>query len=216
MNKRGAVQKAGDFIWFIREAVEPFIVGGALLSAVLGDEIGEAGAGDGGFEAGGLRDRPFGHVAAVGPTADGQFFGIRDAFCDEVVDAGHHVPVIAATPVAAIRFDEFLAVTTGAADIGIENRVAPRCKKLAPGFDGVLPSTGGAAVDEGDERKLRFAVVTGRFEKRRFDLHAIDKATIPAESSRFALQKQPRLNRKDRKHLDWPVPRGDLPTRLRL
>src|SRR5258707_5484825 len=71
VNKRGAVQKAGDFIWFIREAVEPFIVGGALLSAVLGDEIGEAGAGDGGFEAGGLRDRPFGHVAAVGPTADG-------------------------------------------------------------------------------------------------------------------------------------------------
>src|SRR5882724_3121529 len=150
VNKRGAVQKAGDFIWFVREAVEPLVIRGALFGTVFGDEVGEAGAGDGGFEAGGLRDRPFGHVAAVGPTADGQFFGIRDAFCDEVVDAGHHVPVIAATPVAAIRFDEFLAVTTGAADIGIENRVAPRSKKLSPGFDGVLPSTGGAAVDEGD------------------------------------------------------------------
>src|SRR2546430_11272133 len=81
---------------------------------------------------------------------------------------------IAATPVAAIQLNEFLAVTARSANIGIEDRIAARRKELPPGFDGVLPGARGAAVNQGDDRQLRFAVVAEWFQKSRFDFQAVE------------------------------------------
>src|SRR6266404_1898862 len=130
--------------------------------------------GDSSFESRGLCNRPFGHVPAVRPAADSQLFGIGDAPRDEVVDTGHDVPVIAATPVAAIHLNEFFAVTARSANVGIKDRVPARRKELPPCFDGVLPGARGAAVDHSDERQFRFAVVARRFQKSRFDFQAVE------------------------------------------
>src|SRR5260370_38522635 len=55
-----------------------------------------------------------------------------------------------------------------------KNRVHPRRKKLSPGFDGILPGARGAAMDQGDERQLRFAVPAKRFQKRGFDFLTVE------------------------------------------
>src|SRR5262249_54351217 len=144
--------EAGDFIGFVGEAEEPFVVGWALLRAVFGDEIGETRAGDGGFEFVGLGDGPLGHVSAVGPAADAETGRIGDATIHEIVHSPHHILEVAAAPIAAIAFDEFLAVAHGTANIGIEDGVAARGEELSPSFDVVLPGTGGAAMDKSDKR----------------------------------------------------------------
>src|SRR2546429_807981 len=158
MNEGGAVQKSCDLFRLVWEAVEPLVVGRALLGAVFGDEIGEARAGDRSFEARGLRNRPLGHVAAVRPAADGQLVGIGDAPRNEIIDARYNVPVIAAAPIAAIHFNKLLAVTARSANIGIKNGVTACRKELSPGFDGVLPCARRPAMNQGDERQLGFAV----------------------------------------------------------
>src|SRR5947209_6470232 len=126
MDERGAVQESRDLFRFVREAVKPLVVGRALLGAVFGNEIGQACTRDGSFEARGLSNGPFGHVAAIRPAANGQLFGISDAPRNEVVNARHNVPVIASTPVSAIHLNEFLAITARSANVGIKNRVAAR------------------------------------------------------------------------------------------
>src|SRR5260370_1523561 len=93
---------------------------------------------------------------------------------NEVIEPGHNVPVIAAATVVEIECDEVLAVSARSANIRIENGVATGRKELPPGFDGVLPSAGGSAMDEGDEQQLRFAVVCERFQKSRFDFQAVE------------------------------------------
>src|SRR5260370_38696423 len=99
MDEWRTVQEAGNFLRLIREAVEPFIVGGALLSAVFGDEIGKAGTVDSGLKHIGLRDRPLGHISAVRPSTDAEPLGIGDTAFDQVVDTALHGPVIAAASV---------------------------------------------------------------------------------------------------------------------
>src|SRR5713101_4691588 len=174
MHKGRTVQKSGDPLWFVREAIEPLVVGRTLLGAVFGDEIGKAGARDGSLESRGLRDRPFRHVAAVRPPANGQLLGIGDATFDEVVDTGNCVAVIAAAPVTTIHLNKFLAVAARSADIWVKDSVAARSKELAPGFDGVLPGTRRAAMDQGDERQLRLAIIPERLQKSRFDFQAVE------------------------------------------
>src|SRR5437016_2492824 len=173
VHERRTIQESGELLWLIRDAVEPLIVRRALLGAVFGDEIGQSRAGDGSFEARGLRNRPFRHVAAVRPAADGQLAGISDAPRNEIVDTSHDVTIIAAAPIAAIHLNKFLAVTTRSANIGIKDGVAAPRKELPPRFDGVLPDARRASVDQGDERQFRFGVVADRFQKSRFDFHAV-------------------------------------------
>src|SRR5262249_5044230 len=109
-------------------------------------------------------DRPFGHVAAVGPATDGEAVGIGDAAVDEVLHAGHDVLEVAATPVGTVGFDESFAVADGAPDGGIENGVAARGEKLAPNVDRVRPAAGGAAVNEDDGGELVFDVADEWFQ----------------------------------------------------
>ena len=161
------IEKA--FRLFVRNAPEPFVVGRMLLGAILGNEIGHAGAGNRGFEAGSLRDGPFGHVAAVGPPTNAETIRIGDAFGQKIVDTPSDILEISAAPVGAIAFDKFLAVAYRATNVGIENRVAARGEQLAPDFDGGFPGAGGATVDQSDERKFGFAIVVGRLEEGRFD-----------------------------------------------
>src|SRR6266436_10363222 len=47
MDEGRTVQESGDLFRLVRETVEPLVVGGALLSPVLGDEIGQPRARDG-------------------------------------------------------------------------------------------------------------------------------------------------------------------------
>src|SRR5579872_5831278 len=68
-DRRAAAEAFG---FFVRETVEPFVVRWVVFRAVLGGEVGQAGARDGGLEARRLRDRPLGHVAAVGPAGDAE------------------------------------------------------------------------------------------------------------------------------------------------
>src|SRR6266478_568614 len=115
MHEWGAVEEAGDLFRFIRNAVEPLIVRGALLGAVFGNQVCKACAGNRGLEARRLRNGPLRHVAAVRPAAYGELFGVGNTSCDEVINTSHHVVVIATAPVATIHFDEFFAVAAGAA-----------------------------------------------------------------------------------------------------
>lgn len=63
VEERRMVQE--PFRMIVGKAPEPFVVGRAALGVEFGDEIHHAGAGNSAFEAVGLRDGPFGHVAAV-------------------------------------------------------------------------------------------------------------------------------------------------------
>src|SRR6266478_6645333 len=174
MHEGRTVQEAGDLLRFVGEAVEPLVVGRTLLGAVFGDEIGQSRTGDCCLEHIGLRDRPLGHISTVRPSTDAEPLGIGNTTFDQVVDPGHHVSVIAAAPIAAIHLDEFLSVTARAANVGIEDGVAVSRKELPPGFDRVLPGTRGAAMDQGDERQLRLAIVPERLQKSCFDFQAVE------------------------------------------
>src|SRR6266481_6620390 len=164
MDEGGAVQESGDLFRLVRETVEPLVVGGALLSPVLGDEIGQPRARDGRLEHISLRDRPFGHVSAVRPAADAEPLGVGYPAIDQVFHPSDYVLVIAAAPIAAIHLNESLAIAARSANIRIKNRVAARRKKLPPRFDGVLPGARGAAVNQCDKRQLRLAVVAERLQ----------------------------------------------------
>src|SRR6266478_3318659 len=179
MHEWGAVEEAGDLFRFIRNAVEPLIVRGALLGAVFGNQVCEARAGNRDLEARRLRNGPLRHVAAVRPAANRELFGVGNTSCDEVVDTGHHVTVIATAPVAAIHLHEFLAVTAGASNVGIKDRVASRRQELAPRFDGILPIARGPAVDQSDERQFGLAVVAAGFQESGFDFQAVEGFVMP-------------------------------------
>src|SRR6266849_3054738 len=174
MHERGAVEEAGDLFRFVRHAVDPLIVRGALLGAIFGDEVREARAGNRGFEARRLRNGPLRHVAAIRPAANGEPFAVGNTSCHEVVDARHHVAVIATAPVATIHLNEFLAVTAGASNVGIKNRVSSRRQELAPRFNGILPIARGPAVDQNDERQFGLAVVAAGFQESGFDFQAVE------------------------------------------
>src|SRR5258708_12554922 len=98
------VQKASGL--FVRDTPKPFVVRRMLFGAVFGNEIGHARAGDRGFEAGGLGDDPFAHVAAVGPAADSEAIGVGNSFGDKAVDAAHHALLISAAPIAPLAFPD--------------------------------------------------------------------------------------------------------------
>src|SRR5438477_7038366 len=137
-------------------------------------EMGGAGAGDASFDSRRLRSRPLGHVAAVRPAANGQLVGIGDAARNEIIDARHNVPVIAAAPIAPIYLNKLLAVTARSSNIRIKNGVTACRKELSPGFDGVLPCARRPAMNQGDERQLGFAVRARWFQERGFDFLAVE------------------------------------------
>src|SRR6266403_3560840 len=108
MQERRAIEKPGGF--FVRDAPEPLVVRGMLFGAIFGDEIGHACPRDRGLKARSLRDGPFAHVAAVGPPANTETTKINDTFVGEVVDTGHDVLEVAASPIGTIALDELLTI----------------------------------------------------------------------------------------------------------
>src|SRR5260370_7308697 len=89
MHEGRTIQESGDLFWFVGEAVEPLVVGRTLLGAVFGDEIGKAGARDGGLESRGFPDPPFPLLSAVHPPANGRLLGIGDAPFEEFFYTRH-------------------------------------------------------------------------------------------------------------------------------
>src|SRR5580698_2729988 len=92
--------------------------------AVEAGEFGGTGAGDGGFEAGGLRDDEVGGDATVRPAPYTEFVGISKALLDGVVDHGHVVLEVFVAPVSVDGFAEVLAVAGGTAGVRKEDGVA--------------------------------------------------------------------------------------------
>src|SRR5258708_31381023 len=74
------------------------------------------------------------NVPAVGPAADPKTVWIGYLFRNQIINAGHDVFEVSASPVCMIAFDEFFAVANRAANVGIEHGVTMRGEKLAPAF----------------------------------------------------------------------------------
>ena len=90
LEERGlALIKVGVFPGLAAEV--PGVVPGGIVVAPVGGVLHGAGAGYGGFEAGGLGDEPVGHVSAIAVTADGEVIGVGVAVFDEGIDAGEDV-----------------------------------------------------------------------------------------------------------------------------
>src|SRR5580692_4408207 len=92
--------------------------------AVETGEFGGAGAGNGGFETGGLRDDEIGGDAAVGPATYAEFVGVREALVDGVVHHGHVVLEVFVAPVGVDGFRVVLAVAGRTARVGKEDGIA--------------------------------------------------------------------------------------------
>src|ERR1700722_4341285 len=105
------------------ETLLGFVVFLILVVAVEAQKFRRAGAGDGGFEARGLRNDEVGGDAAVGPAAYAEFVGVGDALLDGVIDHGHVVLEIFVAPVDEDGFAVVLAITRRAAWIGEEDGV---------------------------------------------------------------------------------------------
>src|SRR5271155_369249 len=102
-------------------AEEVGVVVGGVVVAPVADVFDCAGAGDGGFEAGGLGDEPVGHVSAVAVAADGEVVGVGDAVFDQGVDAFENVFAGARDDLRNDLQEEFVAVAGGSAIVGTED-----------------------------------------------------------------------------------------------
>ena len=122
--------------------------------AVEADEFGGARAGNGGFEAGGLRDDEVGGDASVGPAADAELVGVGDSLLNGVIDHGHVVLEVLVAPIGEDGFAEVLAVTGGTARIGKEDGVALGGVKL--GKMGEFSVVGPLRAAVGDEKRRVF------------------------------------------------------------
>src|SRR5579883_2184114 len=92
--------------------------------AVIALPVGDAGAGDGGAKALGLRDGPHRHVAAVTPAGDGRAIFIYRGRLQDFVNSGEDVAQVAVAEVLHISARELLAVAVTAARVGKEYEIA--------------------------------------------------------------------------------------------
>src|SRR5205807_8552547 len=86
--------------------------------AVVALPVGDAGAGDGGAEAIGLRHRPHRHVAAVAPAADAEPLAVDRRHADRLVHAGQNVAQIAVAEILDVGPRELFALAVAAARVG--------------------------------------------------------------------------------------------------
>ena len=135
-------------------AEEVGVVEGGVVVAPVGEVLDGAGSGDGGFEAGGLGDEPVGHVSAIAVATDGEVAGVGDAVFDEGVDAFEDVFAGAGDDLGNDLGEEFVAVSGGAAVVGLEDEPSVGGGEGGPlipvGFEVVAVGVGGATVDEGE------------------------------------------------------------------
>src|SRR6202167_442370 len=128
------------------------VVEGGVVVAPVADVLDGAGAGDGGFEAGGLGDEPVGHVSAVAVAADGEVVGVGDAVFDERVDAFEDVFAGAGDDLRNDLLEEFVAVSGGTAVVGTEDEPSVGGGEGGPivpvGSEGVAVGVGGASVNQ--------------------------------------------------------------------
>src|SRR4029077_10085988 len=101
-----------------------------MVMAVHAGEEGAACAGDGGFEASGLRDDEVGGDAAVGPAADGELIWVGNALLDRIVNHGYVVLIVLVAPIGPNGFGVVLPAAGGAAGIREEDGVAVGGEKL--------------------------------------------------------------------------------------
>src|SRR5579859_2019054 len=92
-----------------------------------------------------------------------------------MVDAGHDVLEVAATPIAAIPNDEVIAIAGGSPNIRIEHGVARGGEELVPRVELIAPVAGRAAVHVHDRRQARAA---RRSEQRGLDLPAVEAPVL--------------------------------------
>src|ERR1700691_5392516 len=131
------------------------VVEGGVVVAPVADVLDGAGAGDGGFEAGGLGDEPVGHVSAVAVAADGEMVGVGDAVFDEGVDPFENVFAGAGDDLGNDLGEEFVAVSGGTAVVGLEDEPSlsgGEARPLVPiGFKAVAIGIGAAGAGEGEQ-----------------------------------------------------------------
>ena len=133
--------------------------------AVEAGEFGGAGPGDGGFEAGGLRDDEVGGDAAVGPAADAKFAGIGDSLLDGVVNHGHVVLEVFVAPLGEDGFGVVLAVAGGAAGVAERGRRSRWRRELGEvGELGVVSPDRAAVGPENSWSLLARSVIEGFVE----------------------------------------------------
>src|SRR5215216_4501316 len=119
--------------------------------AVEGGEIDDGGADDGGLEAVGVADRPGAHETAVGVAVDAGALGVGVGPLEDLVDDGHQVLEILATPVADDLLGEVATVGTGTAGVGEDDEETGGGKGLLDGVEAVAVPGVGTAVDIEDD-----------------------------------------------------------------
>ena len=139
-----------------------------LLGAVFAELVDHRRAADDGFEAVGLAFDEAGHLAAVAVAHQRQLRRVDRVVREHVVDAGHHVLIVAAAEVVLVGRGKFDAVVRGAARIGAQHRPAVADEEVDEGIVAVFPCTERAAVDIDDERNFCGAGV-GREIEQAFD-----------------------------------------------
>ncbi len=159
-------------------AEEVGVVEGGVVVAPVGEVLDGSGAGDGGFEAGGLGDEPVGHVSAVAVAADGEAVGVGDAVFDEGVDAFENIFAGAGDDGGNDLLEEFVAVSGATAVVGLEDEPSVGGGEGGPfipvGFEVVAVGVGGASVDEGEAwEDFSASYLTGRVDQHAFDGGAV-------------------------------------------
>src|SRR5262249_49945108 len=81
------------------------------------------GAGDGGFEAIGLRDAPHGHVATVAPAGEADAVGVDGRGLKSFIDASQDVLKVAVAEISYVAASKRFALAVAAARVGKKDEV---------------------------------------------------------------------------------------------
>src|ERR1700680_3681893 len=147
-------------------AEEVGIIKSCVVIAPVAHVFDRACARDCGFEAGGLRDEPIGHVAAVAVATNGETIRIGDALFHQRVNPFENVLAGTRDDDGNNLHEELVSVSGGTAVIGLEDEPSVGGGERSPlvpiGFEVVAVGIGGGALDERGKQAMRgFALFPG-------------------------------------------------------
>src|ERR1700680_2513466 len=105
-------------------AEEIGVIKSCVVIAPVAHVFDRAGSRDCGFEAGGLRDQPVGHVAAVGVATNAETIRIGDAVFHQRVNAFENVLARTRDDDGNDLHEELISVSGGTAVVGLEEQTS--------------------------------------------------------------------------------------------
>src|SRR6266851_5792009 len=163
-------------------AEEIGIIKSCVVIAPVAHVLDRACSRDCGFEAGGLRDEPIGHVAAVAVAANGETIRISDAVFQQRVNAFENVLAGTRDDEGNDLHEELISVSAGTAVVGLEDEPSVSGGERSPlvpvGFEVVAVGIGGATMDEREHRQMLGFKLSRRINQHAF--HGCSIVSLPA------------------------------------